>query len=916
MARPIVWPLVADPTRWNRGFDQAEQRGRRFQRHMQRSERDTVRFGTRIGKIGPLAVTAFGGAAVAAGGLAAAGAVLGLKTAANLETAEVAFSQLLGSAKRARSFLGELKTFAARTPFELPGLVDAARSLIGAGTAAKNVIPIMTALGDASGALGLDQERFGRVMTAVTQIMNRGKVQAEELNQITEAGIPVWTLLAKATGKPVPELQKLMASGKLLAKDVLPKLFDQMRKDYGGGMVKQSKTLAGIWSTFKDTISLTLSDALQPLLPMMKTALPKAAEAFQRSIKAIIDFFKLDLAPELGRVQFAWNQNKDAILGFVTSLTGATDGMGSSKDAAASLADGMERLIGILGTGAKKGTETGNVLDEFADQATDSGGATDRLRDALRFVIPGLAGMSLEAGFANEETKDLGTSTDLAAEAATRHAAALRDEKTALDAIKGAMQGEKAAELDLRQAKLNVQTAQNRLNELKRVGKTRSVDYKQAQIDLARAQLDLQRKTDAYKAAQQKANATTSGAAAVTGRTTPVIQRLGLAAQTGGQRAGAARVPWRKLGEEAAGAMARIHSKRARIIANFGWSGLQMFRVGPKGQTRVAFAQGGRVTQGTGPTADDVLARLSRGETVVSARDSAQPEFQAWAASRRIPGFAQGGTIPQFGMNGAGGFTRALGKWEDRVTRILDFGTRAIGRTLKALGGGNPAIKRFIASTDPLPYIWGGAGPGGYDCSGLVGAVYGKMTGRGGGHGQRYFTTSSISTGVPGLKPGLGGTLQIGVTPSRGHMAGRYGGLGFEAESTRTGIKVGAAASRPESFARHFHLARGGQIDARMLERFARVRDLDIGGDAGRLRINGKVLDDGGWLMPGQIGANLTRRPERVLGPSNTVELGPATIRALANELAKVIPTSVSVDAIHSGLKAKRNRTRLGLGLG
>jgi hypothetical protein len=342
-------------------------------------------------------------------------------------------------------------------------------------------------------------------------------------------------------------------------------------------------------------------------------------------------------------------------------------------------------------------------------------------------------------------------------------------------------------------------------------------------------------------------------------------------------------VPWRKLGEEAAGAMAKIKSKRAHITANFGWQGLTMFRVGPKGQTRVAFAQGGRVTQGTGPTADDVLARLSRGETVVSARDSAQPEFQAWAASRRIPGFAQGGTIPQFGMNGAGAFTKALGKWEDRVTRILDFGTRAIGRTLKALGGGNPAIKRFIASTDPLPYIWGGAGPGGYDCSGLVGAVYGKMTGRGGGHGQRYFTTSSIGTGVPGLKPGLGGTLQIGVTAGTGHMAGRYGGLGFEAESTRTGIKVGAAASRPESFARHFHLARGGRVDEELLARFAQMRGLDIGGDAGRLRINGKVFDRGGYLMPGAtLAVNRTGRPERVGGP---VELSPATIKALAAEL-------------------------------
>jgi tape measure domain-containing protein len=270
MARPIVAELVTRDRSWSRG--------------LRKAEHDTVRFSASMRRFGAVSVAAFGGAGVAAAGFAVAGAALGLNTAANLETAEVGFTRLLHSAKRARSFLGDLKTFAARTPFELPGLVDAARALVGAGTAAKDVIPILGALGDASGALGLDQERFGRVMIAVTQIMNRGKVQSEELMQITEAGIPVWQLLADATGKPIPELQKLASEGKLLAKDTLPKLFEQMRKDYGGGMEAQSRTLAGIWSTFKDTISLTLSDALTPLLPMLKDKLPVAAEAFKNAV--------------------------------------------------------------------------------------------------------------------------------------------------------------------------------------------------------------------------------------------------------------------------------------------------------------------------------------------------------------------------------------------------------------------------------------------------------------------------------------------------------------------------------------------------------------------------------------------------------------------------------------------------------
>jgi SLT domain-containing protein len=74
--------------------------------------------------------------------------------------------------------------------------------------------------------------------------------------------------------------------------------------------------------------------------------------------------------------------------------------------------------------------------------------------------------------------------------------------------------------------------------------------------------------------------------------------------------------------------------------------------------------------------------------------------------------------------------------------------------------------------------------------------------------------------------------------------------------------------------------------------------------------------DNGGYLMPGAtLATNRTGRPERVLGPSNTVELGPATIKALARELAQVIPTRVAVDDIHTSLRGKKNRTRLPLGL-
>src|SRR5262245_10916844 len=91
-----------------------------------------------------------GGLFAGAAGLGALG-FLGLRTAANLEQAKISFETLLGSAKRADSFLNQLKGFAAKTPFELPGLVASARQLLGVGQSAKTVIPTLTAWGDTAG---------------------------------------------------------------------------------------------------------------------------------------------------------------------------------------------------------------------------------------------------------------------------------------------------------------------------------------------------------------------------------------------------------------------------------------------------------------------------------------------------------------------------------------------------------------------------------------------------------------------------------------------------------------------------------------------------------------------------------------------------------------------------------------------
>jgi tape measure domain-containing protein len=257
-------------------------------------------------------------------GAGVAAATMGLKTAAAGQQSQIAFETMLGSADKAKSFLGDLSQFAAATPFEMPGLVAAARQLVGVGESADAVIPTLTAWGDTAGALGLNQDQFNRAILAVTQSMGKGKVQAEEMMQITEAGIPIWPLLAKAMGKTIPELQAMAQKGELLSSDVFPLLEKQMGKDYGGAMAKQSKTLSGVWSTLMDTINMGLAKVLTPLLPMLTKLIPKGAEILGQvfdglsgSIETVMGWFHG--AGDAGSgLASTWSTVFAAVRGFIT----------------------------------------------------------------------------------------------------------------------------------------------------------------------------------------------------------------------------------------------------------------------------------------------------------------------------------------------------------------------------------------------------------------------------------------------------------------------------------------------------------------------------------------------------------------------------------------------------------------------
>lgn len=196
--------------------------------------------------------------------------------AAKLETLETAFVSMTGSVEGAKNMVSELTKFAAKTPFEMEGIGGAAKILLSFGTAAKDVIPTLTTIGDiAAGAnIPLDEMAviYGKIKT-------KGKAMTEEIMQMAERGIPIIDVLAQKFNLPKEAIFKMAEQGKI-SFPMVQEALQSMTTGTGvfaNQMEKQSGTLAGLWSSMTDAISggaakigLSISDAFS-LKESMKT---------------------------------------------------------------------------------------------------------------------------------------------------------------------------------------------------------------------------------------------------------------------------------------------------------------------------------------------------------------------------------------------------------------------------------------------------------------------------------------------------------------------------------------------------------------------------------------------------------------------------------------------------------------------
>lgn len=285
-----------------------------------------------------LAVGATAGAA-ALGGLG----LWGLRAAGNFQQTRIAFEGILGSGEAAEGFLNRLRDFANSTPFEFPELARAAQQLLGVGFNAQEVIPIMTRVGNVTSALGVGAEGIDGVVRALGQMKGKGRASAEELQQISEAvpGFSAIQAIADSMGISVEDAFDRMSAGAIPADQAIQAILDGMERFPGaaGAMERQSHTLNGVISTFKDTVQTALVDAIEPYLPAIAGGLERATPLVRQGLAAIVQGF----GTVVSFVQAHWPQIRavvDQVLGWFRG-----DGAARANEGASRLVTGFNNVV-------------------------------------------------------------------------------------------------------------------------------------------------------------------------------------------------------------------------------------------------------------------------------------------------------------------------------------------------------------------------------------------------------------------------------------------------------------------------------------------------------------------------------------------------------------------------------------------
>ena len=208
--------------------------------------------------------------------------VAGTKYNADMEKYTTAFKTFLGSAEEAESVIENIKKQSETSPFETADLIKSNQMLITTGENAEDAQKTISALADAIALTGGGNDELTRMASNLQQIKNAGKATSMDIRQFAYAGIDVYGVLSKYTGKTIDEIKKTDITYSDLSKALQASA--QEGGKYFNGQAQMAETLSGQVNKLKKSFKDLTGELSQSLYPTIKQGTDR--------LQKLVDWFK------------------------------------------------------------------------------------------------------------------------------------------------------------------------------------------------------------------------------------------------------------------------------------------------------------------------------------------------------------------------------------------------------------------------------------------------------------------------------------------------------------------------------------------------------------------------------------------------------------------------------------------------
>ncbi|MDP3978325.1 MAG: tape measure protein [Pseudomonas sp.] len=302
-----------------------------------------------------------------------------LKTGDQFELLDKRMASLMGSIAGGEQATAWIKQFAKDTPLGVQDVTEAFALLKTYGL--DPLDGTLQAVVDKNEELGGGMERLTGIASALGQAYGKQRLQAEEVLQLVERGVPVWDLLEKVTGKNTVQLQKLASEGRL-GRDVIKGLIAEIGKSSQGAAADAMGTLTGrvsnlkdAWADFQERISksgamdfvkkklgevadkidqMDKDGRLDALAKSLSKAFIKGAEKVEVFAKKLldVDFNKLtdDSTSWLNTFGTKIDETTQSVMAFVLPFRSLFNGLTSGVAGFAALfTNKLSEVLGLIG---------------------------------------------------------------------------------------------------------------------------------------------------------------------------------------------------------------------------------------------------------------------------------------------------------------------------------------------------------------------------------------------------------------------------------------------------------------------------------------------------------------------------------------------------------------------------------------